>query len=114
MYSPARRSPLNRGLIQHQYYADSVCCEARYERIVVEITHGRRHFIILVVCIANSNPEHDEYPSEANKARGNATRSHPYPPQSCNERVESKYLTRHAPICFKVGEDDNRGGDAQE
>jgi hypothetical protein len=37
MYSPARRSPLNRGLIQHQYYADSVHCEERYERIMVEI-----------------------------------------------------------------------------
>jgi hypothetical protein len=38
IYSPARRSPLNRGLIQHQYYADSVRCEERYERIMVEIS----------------------------------------------------------------------------
>ena len=118
MYSPASRCALNRGLIQHQYYADSVCCEERYKRIVVKITHGCRHFIILVGCIADSNPGHDEYPSEENKAKSNDTSrpggsSRPNAPKRYNECVESKYLTRHVQICFKLGDDDNRGGDAQ-
>ena len=86
----------------------------RYERIAVEITYRCRRFIILVDRIANANPEHDECARETHKAKSNAACSSPYPPQSCNERVESKYLTKCAPICLRLGAGSNRGGDTQE
>jgi hypothetical protein len=75
----------------------------QYKRVVVEMTYECRRFIILVDPITDANPERNEYTSEANKAESNATCIDSYPPQSCNEHVDSKYLARCAQVAhFKL------------
>jgi hypothetical protein len=64
----------------------------QYERGAAEMTHGCRDFIILVDPTADANPECNEYPNEAYNLKSKATCFDSYPPQSCYERVDSKYL----------------------
>ncbi len=73
MYSPARRSPGNWGLIQHQYWPEQ--CEQREEDWKGKswITHRCRRFIIGNPC-ADGHPKRNENTSEAGQANGNATR----------------------------------------
>jgi hypothetical protein len=67
------------------------------------MTYGCRRIIILVDPIADANPERNEYTSEANKAESNPTCIDSYPPQSRNERVDSKDLVWCAQVvCFKL------------
>jgi hypothetical protein len=70
----------------------------------LSITYGGRRFIILVNCVVNANPERNKYTSEANKAESNAPCFGPYPPQCCNERVDSKYLVWCSMVCTVANE----------
>jgi hypothetical protein len=85
-----------------------------YERIATEITHGCRDFIILVDPATDANPECNENTNEAYNAKSKATCFHSYPPQSCYERVDSKYLLRRVSIPVKLTDSENRGRDSQE
>jgi len=75
-----------------------------------EITHGCRDFIILVDPTADANPECNEYPNEAYNLESKATCFDSYPPQSCYERVDSKYLLRRVSIHVKLTDSEHGEG----